>query len=80
VSYQDKARARDRVRAAYRFWSTDERFSRGARYQFIVMGPFCAIAAVVCAVVAAWLPAIVFGIGAAYMGNWLVKDRRRRSE
>jgi hypothetical protein len=44
------------------------------------MGPFCAIAAVVCAAVGAWPPAIVFALAAAYMGNWLVKDRRRRNE
>jgi hypothetical protein len=79
MSDQNRRGVGDRLRGAYRFWSTDERFSFGARYQFIVVGPFCAIGAVLCAVVGAWPPAVVFGIGAAYMGNWLIKDRRRRS-
>jgi hypothetical protein len=80
VSDQGRRSIGDRVRRAYRFWSTDERFSFGARNQFVVMGPFCAIAAVVSALVGAWLPAVLFAVGAAYMGNWLIKDRRRRSD
>lgn len=79
MSDSERRTVRGRVRAAYRFWSTDDRFTWGARYQFVVMAPVAAIAAIISAVVGAWPPAIVFAIAASYMGNWLVKDRRRPS-
>jgi Flp pilus assembly protein TadB len=80
VGDERRPSARGRLRAAYRFWSTDERFAWGARYQFVVMCPVAAIAAIALAVVGAWLPAVVFAIAAVYMGHWLVQDRRRDRE
>ena len=68
----------ERVRAAYRFWSTDERFNSAARKQFIMMAPVSAVIAIICAAGGAWGAAIVFAIAAAYMGNWLGKNRRRK--
>jgi hypothetical protein len=80
MSDEERQGVTRRARAAYRFWSSDERFTFGARYQFVVMCPVAAIAAIVSAAVGAWLPAIVFAIAAAYMGRWLVNDRRRGIE
>jgi hypothetical protein len=66
-----------RARAAYRAWSTDKRFAWAARYQFVVAFPVAAIAAILLMVVRAWLPAVVFALAAAYMGNWLWSYRTR---
>jgi type IV secretory pathway TrbD component len=66
-----------RLKAVYRFWSTDERFKWGARNQFVVMAPVAAGLAIFGAVVQQWLAAFVFGLAAAYMGNWLLKNRAR---
>lgn len=65
------------LKAAYRFWSTDQRFKWGAQNQFIVMAPVAAGLAIFGAVVHQWGAAFVFGLAAAYMGNWLLKNRAR---
>jgi hypothetical protein len=67
-----------RMRSAYRFWSTDDRFKWGARNQFVVMAPVMAVVAIICAAVGAWAAAIFCGIAALYMGNWLLKNRGSR--
>jgi len=63
------------LRSAFHFWSTDERFKWGARYQFVFMAPVATVAAIISAALGAWPPAILFAIAAAYMGSWLWRNR-----